>query len=72
MKRIKAPEETIDRDGRLIRPGDMLTHPTFGLVQLNSVDLTSYSIPMVIVRLIKDGEYTVEIVRSAVEFTKKG
>ena len=67
---IEPTEKTHDKDGRTIRPGDMLTHPLFGLAQIDSVDIKSCSIHRIIVRLIKDGEYTVKVVRPAIEFTK--
>jgi hypothetical protein len=70
---IKPSEKTIDKDGRTIRPGDILTHPRYGLTQLDRVDRTTFSIDMVVVKLIKDGEYTgITVLRSASEFTKKG
>lgn len=71
--RIISPDEkTFDKDGRIIRPGDIVIHPTFGRGQIISVDLKTYSIPFLTVEIIEgrfDGE---KIYRYASEFIKKG
>ena len=69
---IKPTEKTSDKYGRTIRPGDILTHPRFGRVQLDRVDNTTYSIDMVVVNIINERSFKGRVTRSAVEFTKLG
>jgi hypothetical protein len=64
---IQPNEKAKDEDGRLIRPGDIVTHPRFGKGQIYSIDTKTYSIPMVTVEFGKD-----KIVRPSNELRKRG
>jgi hypothetical protein len=64
---VNPKEKAKDEDGRIIRPGDIVTHPKFGKGQIEMIDIKTYSIPMVVVMFNKD-----KIVRPAIELRKRG
>lgn len=45
--RIVSPNEKLVIDGKLFRPGDIISHYKFGIGQIDSIDLKTYSIPMI-------------------------
>ena len=63
---IQPNEKAKDMDGRLIRPGDIVTHSRFGKGQIEGIDTKTYSIPMVSVKIGKD-----VIARAASEWRKR-